>query len=85
VYVADTGNNLIGKVAPDGTFSVVAGGGVTSPFDSGLATQMQLSNPGGVAVGSSGVVYIANTGGNVLQELGGSITEPKPVAPAFTG
>ena len=69
VYVADTGNNLIGKVAPDGTFSVVAGGGVTSPLDSGLATQMQLSNPGGVAVDASGNLYIADTGNGLIEEV----------------
>jgi hypothetical protein len=85
VYVADTGNNLVEKVAPDGTFSVVAGGGTNEPGVRGPGTSAALNGPQGVAVGSSGVVYIANTGGNVLQELGGSITEPKPVAPAFTG
>ena len=69
VYIADSGNNLIEKVAPDGTFSVVAGGGVTSPLDSGLATQMQLSNPGGVAVDASGNLYIADTGNGLIEEV----------------
>jgi sugar lactone lactonase YvrE len=69
VYIADSGNNLVLKVAPDGTLSVVAGGGVTSPLESGPATQMQLSNPGGVAVDSSGNVYIADTGNGLIEEV----------------
>ena len=69
VYIADSGNDLIEKVALDGMLSVVAGGGATSPLDSGPATQMQLSDPGGVAVDGQGNVYIADTGNNLVEEV----------------
>jgi len=84
VYIAATGDNVVARLI-SGIFSVVAGGGTNAPGVRGPGTSAALNGPQGVAVGSSGVVYIANTGSNVLQELGGSITEPKPVAPAFTG
>ncbi len=47
LYIADTGNNKIRKVTPDGIISTVLAG---------------LNNPGFVAVDAAGTVYIADTG-----------------------
>jgi trimeric autotransporter adhesin len=63
VYIADTGNNRIRMVtASTGDISTVAGNG-TNGFsgDSGAATSAELSSPQGVAVDSSGNIYIADT------------------------
>jgi len=72
VYIADSGNNRIRRVAPDGTITTVAGGG--SPKDGlgdgGPAAQAALSAPSGVAVGPDGSIYIADTGNNRIRRVG---------------
>ena len=87
IYIADTGNNVIEKVT-SGIFSVIAGGGATPPSITGSATDARLNAPRGVAVGPSGVVYIADTGNNVIERING-VTRPAtyvaPVVPSFTG
>jgi uncharacterized protein (TIGR03437 family) len=58
LYIADTLNNRIREVS-NGVISTVAGGG-TSLGDGGPATSAQLSFPQGVAVDSSGNLYIGD-------------------------
>ena len=62
IYVADTTNQRIRKVASNGTISTVAGDG-TPGFagDGGPATLAQLYNPSGVAVAANGTFYVADT------------------------
>jgi sugar lactone lactonase YvrE len=69
VFIADSGNNLILKVSPVGLLTVIAGGGANSPLESGPATSMRLSNPGGVAVDRLGNVYVADTGNGLVEEI----------------
>jgi uncharacterized protein (TIGR03437 family) len=63
LYIADTENHVIRKVAPDGTISTAVGFGVWPGFngDGGPATQATLNTPNGVAVDSAGNLYIADT------------------------
>ncbi len=70
VYVADTANNRVRKVAPDGTISTFAGTG-TAGFsgDGGDAAAAELSAPGGVAVAPSGNVFIADTANNRVRKV----------------
>ena len=60
VYVADTGNHAIRKIAPDGTVTTLAGSG-TAGFADGQGAQAQFNGPVGVAVDTQGVVYVADT------------------------
>ncbi len=60
LYVADTGNHAIRRVAPDGEVTTLAGDGVAGYRD-GPADRARFSSPMGVAVDSSGVVYVADT------------------------
>ncbi|MDT5158854.1 MAG: hypothetical protein QOH51_3211 [Acidobacteriota bacterium] len=60
LYVADTGNNRIRRVAPDGSVTTVAGDG-TAGFLDGAAAQSQFDSPVGVAVDKDGNVYVADT------------------------
>ncbi|MGW8392064.1 gluconolaconase [Pseudoduganella sp. HUAS MS19] len=60
VYVADTGNHAIRKIAADGTVSTLAGSGVAG-FADGQGVQAQFNGPVGVAVDAAGVVYVADT------------------------
>ena len=61
LYIADSNNAVVRKVTPQGTISTVAGSG-TEGFsgDGGAATKAALMAPLGVAVDSSGNLYIAD-------------------------
>ncbi len=59
LFVADLGNNTIRKITPHGVVSTVAG----SPGSIGVslgALPGSLSRPGGLAVGSGGVLYLTS-------------------------
>jgi uncharacterized protein with LGFP repeats len=61
VYIADSSNNRVEKVTPGGTLSVIAGTGVAAAPVPGLATASPLNYPVGVALDSSGNIYIGDT------------------------
>ncbi len=69
IYIADQLNNRVRMVAPDGTVSTVAGSG-TAGFagDGSAATSAQLNHPCGVALDSSGNLYIADSANHVIRK-----------------
>lgn len=61
VYIADTDNHQVRRVAPDGKLHLVAGNGVPSDSgDGGPAERAGLNTPTGVAVSGNGDLYIAD-------------------------
>jgi uncharacterized protein (TIGR03437 family) len=61
LYIADTDNNSVRKVSPDGTISTVAGNGTAGyTGDGGPATGAELYLPSSVAVDGSKNLYIAD-------------------------
>ena len=60
LYVADTGNNAIRRIAPDGQVTTVAGDGVAG-YQDGPAKQARFNGPIGIAVDRSGRVLVADT------------------------
>jgi hypothetical protein len=69
LYIADESNRLIRKVtASTGIIITVAGGGNTFG-DGGAATSAELDNPSGVALDSSGNLYIADEGNNRIRKV----------------
>lgn len=64
VYVADSGNNLIRKITPDGTVSTLAGTVVAVDTSNTVTSAPLFSGPSGVAVDASGNVYVADAGNN---------------------
>ncbi len=78
LYIADTANIVIREVS-GGNITTVAGnntsgGGCqtsTNCNNAGPATSAQLNNPQGVAVDSSGNIYIADTGNNIIRKVAG--------------
>ncbi|MFF3007804.1 NHL repeat-containing protein [Kitasatospora sp. NPDC057940] len=63
VYIADSANHRIRKVAPDGVITTVAGDGIAGyAGDGGPATAARLYSPGGVVLDRTGNLYIADTG-----------------------
>jgi len=70
ILVADTYNNRIRKIAPDGTISTVAGNGSsTYNGDNIAATSASLSWPHDVTVDGSGVVYIADSSHHRIRQV----------------
>ena len=70
LYIADTGNNRIRKISPNGIITTVAGNGIAGfSGDNGPASQAQLNQPEGVAVDASGNIYIADTDNDRIREV----------------
>jgi uncharacterized protein (TIGR03437 family) len=70
LYIADTNNSRIRKVTTDGNIFTIAGNGGIGYFgDGGNGTSAGLNFPRGVAVGTDGKVYIADTGNSVIRVL----------------
>ena len=68
LYVADSGNNKIRRVTPAGVVTDVAGTTVAG-LTNGAASIAQFSAPFGVAVASSGDVFVADTGNSVIRRI----------------
>jgi len=77
MYIAEQNNDIVRKVTSGGTISTFAGTTVAGySGDGGAATSAKLTGPYGVVVDSAGVVYIADTGNNVIRKVttGGTIS-----------
>src|ERR1022692_4998410 len=79
LYISDSGNNAIRKVNTSGIITTVAGMGPNAngySGDGGPATQAELNGPKGIALDSSGYLYIADTVNCVIRvvEPNGNIT-----------
>jgi sugar lactone lactonase YvrE len=70
LYIADTNNRVIRKVAANGIISTVAGtGSYGYAGDGGAATSAELSSPYGIAVDAAGNLYIADTYNEVVRKV----------------
>jgi sugar lactone lactonase YvrE len=68
-YVADTGNHTIRRVAADGTVTTIAGlAGAIGSAD-GPGAQARFNAPRGIALGSNGIVYVADTGNHAIRAI----------------
>ncbi len=74
LFIADTQNRRVRKVAADGIITTVAGNG-TGGFsgDNGPAAGAQLSIPNAVAVDASGNLFIADTQNNRIRKVANGI------------
>jgi sugar lactone lactonase YvrE len=63
LYIVDTFNHAVRRLAPDGTITTVAGTGVEGDAgDGGMAIAARLSQPFGLALDQDGTVYIGDRG-----------------------
>ena len=70
LYIADSLNERIRKVAPNGTITTVAGeGDVGFAGDGGPALQAFLNTPVAVALDPAGNIYIGDTSNNRVREV----------------
>jgi DNA-binding beta-propeller fold protein YncE len=78
VYVADTGNNAIRMIGPDGTVSTVAGDpGRTGAVDGAAGgPAVAFTRPGGVTASADGrTLYVADTGNHLVRVIrGGAVS-----------
>jgi len=76
VFISDTDNHRIRRVAPGGVISTVAGNGTAaSTGDGGLATLASLQTPAGLIIDTAGNLYVADTAAARVREIefGGTI------------
>jgi uncharacterized protein (TIGR03437 family) len=74
VYIADTNNNVIRQVNSSGIINTFAGSNSMGPGysgDGGAATNGMLDAPTGVAVDSSGNVYMTDSVNNLVRKVSG--------------
>ncbi|MBI3891740.1 MAG: PKD domain-containing protein, partial [Candidatus Wallbacteria bacterium] len=77
IYVADSGANKVFKITPAGITSTFAGTGISGfSGDGGASAAAKLKAPTGVAVDSTGKVYIADNGNHRIRivDTAGNIT-----------
>lgn len=73
LYIADTQNQRIRKVS-GGIITTVAGNGTAGySGDKGSAVAAQINGPKGLAVDSTGNLYIADTGNSAIRRVSGSV------------
>lgn len=76
VYVADSGNATVRKIAPGGTVSTLAGMAGSSGSADGMGSAARFLFPDGVAADGGGTVYIADSGNQTIRRIapGGAVT-----------
>jgi sugar lactone lactonase YvrE len=68
LYVCEEGLHRIIKISPAGVITVLAGSGGQGYVD-GTGTNAQFKNPIGIAVDSSGNVYVADNNNNLIRKI----------------
>lgn len=78
VYIADTENECIRVVTPDGNIHAYAGmcnGNLTEGYADGPAATAQFASPSGIAIDAEGSIYVADKGNSVIRKIvpGGTV------------
>lgn len=82
VYVADTGNSTIRKIAAGGAVTTFAGAAGVAGSSDGAGAAARFNAPEGIAVDSVGNVYVADSNNNTIRKItsGGTVTTLAGVA-----
>jgi len=68
VYVGDSFNHLVRKITPSGVVTTLAGSGVQGSAN-GTGTAASFKYPGGIAVDSSGTLFVADTNNHQIRKI----------------
>jgi|SRR6185503_5875383 len=79
VYVADTHNNMIRKIGPDGTVTTIAGR-ISPEVAKYRDTVVKFDNPYGIAVDKAGNVFVADWERDMIKKI-----SPDGTVTAFAG
>ena len=69
IYVADSGNHTIRRVAPDGNVSTLAGMHGKRGTRDGHAASARLDSPASIAIDSAGTLYVTNGTDNLIRKI----------------
>lgn len=69
IYVADTLNNAIRKVTPDGVVSTLAGKPGSSGTNDGSALEARFNSPFCLTVDNNGNIFVSDTGNNTIRKI----------------
>jgi hypothetical protein len=69
VYLADSINSTIRKIAPSGIVTTLAGAAGTYGSQDGTGTAAQFNSPAGLAVDGAGNVYVADTLNSTIRKV----------------
>ncbi len=80
LYVADTTNNTIRKITPEGVVNTLAGTVGCSGSTDGSGTEALFNRPTGLAVDSGDNLYVADTGNSAIRKI-----SPEGIVTTFAG
>jgi sugar lactone lactonase YvrE len=69
IYVADTGNHTIRRIAGDGTVSTLAGLAGSSGTVDATGSAARFDGPSGIALGPDGDLYVAERNSNLVRRV----------------
>jgi sugar lactone lactonase YvrE len=80
VYAAESGNNVVRRIAPDGSTSTLAGTAPLSGSTDGTGAAARFRSPQGIAVDGAGNLFVADTENSVIRRV-----TPQGVVTTFAG
>jgi len=70
IYIADTGNHVVRMIDTDGVIYTIAGTGAAGyDGDGGPAAAASFNTPSDVAVGTNGIIYVADTQNHAVRRI----------------
>jgi streptogramin lyase len=69
IYIADTLNHTIRKVAPGGVVTTLAGLAGNRGNDDGMGSDARFNAPGGLGVDSAGCIYVADIANHTIRKM----------------
>lgn len=69
IYVADAGNHTIRKISATGVVTTVAGSAGAPASTDGSGSAARFNDPEGVAIDSTGNLYVADTGNRTIRKI----------------
>lgn len=79
LYIADTGNDAIRRLSPDGMLVTIAGLPGHSGHADGPGSSARFAGPVGIELASNGTLGVADTSNNVIRRLSTSAPRLRPV------